>query len=46
MKECHEKITKGGINIWEIGYWSTDVEEDNDSSAEENEDEEEEYYDS
>ena len=32
-------------NVWEVGYWSTDDEEDNDSDYEgpENEDEEEEY---
>lgn len=30
------------INVWELGYWSTDVEEDNDTSEEE--EEEEEYY--
>ena len=39
---------KQSNNVWEVGYWSTDDEEDNDSDyagpeEEDNEDEEEEY---
>lgn len=46
MKECYHKLTSEVGPVWEIGYWSTDQEEDNDTSEEENPDnEEEEYYD-
>ena len=31
------------MNIWELGFWSTDIEEDNDTSAEEENDDD--YYD-
>lgn len=46
MEETRQKIEeKTKNNVWEVGYWSTDDEEDNDSDYEgpENEDEEEEY---
>lgn len=45
MKECREKIDKRqDLQVWELGYWSTDVEEDNDTSEEE-EAKEDDYYD-
>ena len=49
FRETKQKITdKASNNVWEVGYWSTDDEEDNDSDyegPEEDEDEEEEEYD-
>ena len=46
FRECKEKMRAAavsGLNVWELGYWSTDVEEDNDTSGGENQDED--YYD-
>jgi hypothetical protein len=50
FEETRAKIKeKTKNNVWEVGYWSTDDEEDNDSDyegpAEDNDDEEEEEYD-
>lgn len=50
LKETKEKIEqKGGVNnVWEVGYWSTDDEEDNDSDYDgekSSQEEDEEEYD-
>ena len=47
FKETRDKVAnKVGNNVWEVGYWSTDDEEDNDSDYEGPEEvEEEEEYD-
>lgn len=44
MQESIEKA-KSGIDPWDMGYWSSDVSEDNDSNMDEDEYDEEDDYD-
>jgi hypothetical protein len=47
LQECKDKLKhQPELSVWEVGYWSTDAEEDNDSSADDGDDEAaDDYYD-